>query len=192
MLKQLTQAQKKIIIQGSIIMLVFVVVWLFIFLPQSATIAKTKTELNSTEVQIQDIEQRISKNKSLAQGIALMEARQKLLDKKFPKQEEESFKILSESAKKLNIKIISLKPSLKKPILDENNAEVKVGGKSCQVMGVSLALQSSYADLIKYRQMMEEDLPGFVTIEKLVINKDSLSMAGNLVVTLDFNLYFLD
>jgi hypothetical protein len=189
---EITQTQKRIIMLSASITLVFFIIWLFIFLPVKATVDRIKTELADSNVQIQKIEGEISKTKTLAQGIQSLDTRRKVLENKFPQDVEESLKSLSKSAEKFNIKIISLKPSPKKPLLDENDKPVKEEGKSCELIQVNLVMQGSYENLIKYREMLEDNLSGFVTLEMFSIARNVNAPEDKLTIIWGFNFYLLD
>jgi len=189
---EITQSQKRIMVIAGIIALVFFIVWLFMFLPEKSSVDKMKAELAGTEAQIQDIELQISKTKTLSQGIRSLEIRRQVLENKFPKDAGEAFNGLFRLAGEFKIKIVSLRSTPKKPFLDENGKEVMVEGKRCEMISLNLVMKGSYEDLIKYRESMEKDLPGFVSLDSFSIVRNALAPEEKLMITWGFNLYFLD
>jgi hypothetical protein len=151
-----------------------------------------KIELLDVEGQIQDIEKTVSATHGLAQGIQTLEIKRKVLENKFPNDVEGALETLSHFAQKLDLKIISLKPSMKKTLLDENNKEVKVENKTCEMIYVNLVMKGSYEDLIKFRELMEEKLSGFIAIDTLSIFTEDPNVSQRLTISLGFNLYLLN
>jgi len=170
--------------------MVFLVFLIFIYLPSKDAFFKIKSELSENEKQIHEIEAMISKAKSREEGIALLKERLEELNNKLPSRGEESFKVLSDLARKLNVELISIQPDTKKLFVDENNNKVEVEGMFCQVVFVSLELKCFYSELTSYIKALESDLPAFVNIETLTIEKDR-ALASKLNVRLGLNLYLL-
>jgi hypothetical protein len=187
-----TRSQKRILLTGAIIALVFVFVWLFLFLPEKASVDRMKTELADDETQIQGIESDVSKTGTLAQGIQLLESRHLVLENKFPIEVGESLKKFSKLVKNSNMKIISVKLSPKQTLLDENTKEVSLDGKKCELINVMMVMKGSYVDLIRCREQMQEGLPGFLNLDFLDVVRTVNSPQEELTVTWGFNLYFLD
>lgn len=184
-------SQKKITIIGLAILLAFLVFWLFIYLPSKNTVKRIKSELISADNEIGEIEAAISEAKTADEGIRLLKQRYQELNNKFPPGEEDSLRMLSDFAKKLNIEITSIKPGgSKRPFLDEDNKNVEIEGKTCQIVSVSIEMSCLYKDLVEYLQTLKESLPAFMSIEKLKISKDKL-LTKKLNITLDLNLYLL-
>lgn len=191
-INELTRSQKRIIIISGVIVLVFFFVWLLIFLPVRANVNKMKTELAEVEGEIHIFERTVSETKTLAKCIENLKTKSKVLENKFSKDLEESLKTLFNFADMFNLKIISLKPSIKKLLLDENGMEVKAEGKTYQIIYVNLVMKGSYGNLVRFRELLEVKLPGFVSIETLNIAPNTLNLSEQLTITLGFNLYFLN
>ncbi len=160
----------------------------FIYLPSSNRVAQIKKELSTVESQISEIEATISQSKSMDEGISLLRERFRELNNKFPPKEQEAIKAISGLARKLNIEIISIRPQPKKDFFDENNNNVEIDGKTCQSIFVSIEMSCFYKDLVRYIHSLKEDLPAFVSIQNLLVNKSGTS---KLNVILDINLYLL-
>lgn len=190
-IRKLSPSQKKIIIISLIIISVFLIFWLFIYLPSKNTVQRYKSELISIENQIKEIEVLIGEAKSIDEGIRLLKARSQELNNRFPPGEEDSLKILSNIAKKMNIELISIRPQSKKEFVDADNRKVEIEGKTCSTILVSIEMKCYYKDLVKYVQILKESADfAFITFEKLQISKDK-SGTPKLNITLDFNLYLL-
>lgn len=147
-------------------------------------------ELMTAEDQIKEIEAVISKTKTLGEGIRLLKQRYQELDKRFPIAEEDSLRMLSELAKKLNIELISVKPESKKALFDGHNKNLQIEGRTCQVIYISIEMRCFYKDLVKYLEILKESLPAFMTVERLKINKDRFGMQ-KLNIILGINFYLL-
>lgn len=191
LMKKITPAQKKIIIRGLIVVLVFLFFWLFIYSPTKNEVKKIKLELSGLENEIKQIEAMAGEPTIRGETIKSMQERLQELNNKFPAQEEEALRMLSDSAQKLNIELISIKPQPKKILLDQYGKEVKIAEKTCRIVFVSVKMKCRYEDLVKYIEILKQDLPGFVTVERLNIVKDKFGKTVKLNIRLDFNLYFL-
>ena len=171
-------------------MLAFLIFWRFIYLPMKNDMIKKKIELSGVESQIKQIETIFGKTSTEGESIRFLRERFQGLDNKFPTKEEAALKKLSDFAKKLNVEIISLKPNPKEMLTDENDSQIKIEGKTCQRVFLTLNMRCNYEDLVKYIESVKADLPAFVTIEKIKINK-SKSERTRLNVVLEINLYLL-
>ncbi len=190
-IKNLSPSQKKIIIISLIVIAVFLIFWLFIYSPTKCSVQRYKRELISQESQIKEIEAVIGEAKTMDEGIRLLKARYQGLNNKFPQKEEDSLRMFSDIAKKLNIEIISIRPQPKREFLDEDNQKVEIEGATCLTVLVTIEMDCFYKDLVKYIQALKEASGlAFVTLEKLQITKDK-SGTPKLNIVLDLSLYLL-
>jgi len=189
-IRRLSQAQKKIILAGIIVLSLFLAFLFFIYLPSRITIKKMKSDLANTEAQIEEIEGMIQEVKNRDEGIRLLQEKYRQLSNKFPQEEEDALRMLSEMAQELKIGLVSIKPQPKTVFLDMDNKEVKIEGKVCQRVFVYIEMRASYKELVKYILSLEESNLALATIEELKISKDE-SGASRLNITLGLNLYLL-
>lgn len=189
-IKNLTQSQKKILAVGAIILGVFAIFFILIYIPSRNAFKKIQAELSLTEKQIKDIDSIIGQTKSIDQAIIVLKDKLEYLNNKFPQKEEESIRMFSDLGKKYNIEIKHIKPQPKKPVVDEEGKELKISGRACQSILVSIEMRCLYKDLVLYAESLRKELPAFASIENLEIIKDSEGL-GKLDVTVDLNLYFL-
>ncbi|MEA3560852.1 MAG: hypothetical protein U9R31_03680 [Candidatus Omnitrophota bacterium] len=182
--------QKEIIIITFLILSAFLICWIFIYFPSKNIVKRIKSELAGLQRQIYEIEAVIGRAKTTDKNIrALVEKSQKL-NNAFPQKEEESLKMLSQLARNLNIELNSVKPQLRAVFLGEDKKEVKIEGKTCQKIFVSLEMKCFYKDLVKYIETLKKVLPALATVEILKAGKDC-SGTTKLNVTLGINLYLL-
>ena len=190
MIKKISPAQKTIIITSLIIVFVFLLFWFLIYLPSKREVTRIKSELSNLEYQIRQIEAITSEVTLTDEGIRMIRAQYERLNNKFPQKEERSIGTLSDIASNLNIELVSIKPQFKTVFLDRNKKEIKIEGRVCQRVYVTIEMKGLYKDLVKYIQTLKESLPAFISIEKLKIVKDRLQ-APRLNVILEFNLFLL-
>ena len=98
--------------------------------------------------------------------------------------------MLSHLTRDLNIELVSIRPQQKRACLDENRKEIEIEGKIMRTLSVSIGLRCFYKDLAKYLKALRENLPVFITIERLNIKKGRTD-SPRLNVTLDVKLYLL-
>lgn len=186
----LTDNQKKIIIMGAVVFLIFLLFLIFLYLPASREIANLKQELIATEQQTQGIEMLLAGSQSRDEAIRLLKEKQQYLSNKFPQKEEESLRLISEIARKMNINVTSLKPGPKAELLDEAGRQVVLEGKIANYLPISLELNCYYKDLIKYLAELKIAMPAFTSVNTLRIKKEDQS-SGKIQVNVEFNLYLL-
>lgn len=191
LIKLITVSQKKIIIRGLIALLVFLILWVFVYSPSKNQVKAIKLKLLNIESEIKGIEAMAGGATIRGETIKSMRQRLQALKDKFPAEEEGALSMLSDFAQKLNIELISIKPQPKKIFLDEHGKEIVIEGRVPQTVFVSLRLRCSYEDLVKYIEVLRQDLPGFITVERLNISKDRSGKTARLDAVLNFNLYFL-
>ena len=86
-----------------------------------------------------------------------------------------------------------MRPLPKEELLDEKGTPVKIKGRACYVISVAVAMKCSFADLVKFTQIIEKKLPAFALIQKLNINSNPGNTLESqmLGVNMDLNLYLL-
>lgn len=187
----LTVNQKKIIMMGAVVFLVFLTFLILLYLPASREISNLKQELIATEQQTQGIEMLLAGSQSRDEAIRLLKEKQQYLSNKFPQKEEESLRLISEIARKMNIDVASLKPGPKAELLDESGRQIVLEGKIANYLPISLELSCYYKDLIKYLTELKIAMPAFISVYSLRIRKADRS-AGKIQVNVEFNLYLLN
>lgn len=189
-METIPKSQKKIIVISFSGVLVFLILWFFIYLPSKNSISKIKSEVFTLEGGVKRVEKIMDKSRTIEEAIKTLEERGQELKNKFFQKEEESLRMLSVFAKGLNIELISLKPLAKQVFLDADNREIKIEGRACQVIPVSLEMRCFYKYLIKYLDTLNKKLPAFITIERLNINREKPGVS-RLNILLELNLYLL-
>ena len=190
-IKDLTTSQKKIILAAALILFVFIIFLVFIYLPIQRQVRKIKSELDSAQQQIDAISRITSSAKSLEEGIKMLQDKFTKLDAKFPAEEENALKALSQFAKEMNIELVSISPQPKVQLLEDDKSNISIEGKPCSVVPVSIQMRCVYKDLVAYLQKANDSLPVFATLERLNISKDRLDVSQKLDVQIDINLYLL-
>ncbi|MFH0762302.1 MAG: hypothetical protein V1925_00200 [Candidatus Omnitrophota bacterium] len=185
----LTLSQKKIAVSAAILLIAFLAVWVFLYLPSRNTLRNLKAQLAAAQSQIKEIEEILGRGVSLAQGLVVLKGQYNELAAKFPSKEEESIKFFSESAKELNIELASIKSEPMRPLLiDKEKALIE--DKICYYVPVSIEMDCFYAEFVKYAQGLKESLPALVTLEKLKMTRNEGS-DKKLDIAVDLNLYLL-
>jgi len=186
----ITENQKKIIIASASGLFIFLLLWAFFYYPASKEIANLKNELISTEQQIQGIEILLSGSQNRNEAIRLLKQRQEYLNNKFPPKEEESLRIITETARKMNIDVVSLQPGLRTEFLDEAGKQVIIDGRVANYIPITIEVVCFYKDLVGYLTELKNILPAFVSVINVNIKKDDQA-SGKIRATVGFNLYLL-
>lgn len=169
----ITKGQKKILIITSIIIGLFLIFYIFIYLPAKNTVELLKAELLQIEDEINTTKTIIGKDKPLESGLSVMQKQLEELDRRFPDSEEETLQMISNLAYKSEVNITSIKPQPKSLFLDKNGNMVRIGDKLCHKMPISMAVRSTYKKLGKFLEALRQNIPHLLTVEKLRIAKDS-------------------
>lgn len=187
----LTDAQLKIIIIFSSVLFIFLLFWVFLFLPASKQIATIKKELILTDQQIQGIEMLLAGSQSRDEAIRLLKKKQQYLSNKFPQEEEESLRFISEIARKMNIDVISMQPGSRTELLDDAGKQIVIESKVANYLPVTLEISCHFKDLVRYTLELKAALPALTSVNSLKIKKED-QLTGKIRATIEFNLYLLN
>lgn len=169
---------------------VFLLLWVFLSLPSLKQIKNLKNEFVSTEQQIQAIETLIAGPQGRDEALRLLKKKQQDLSSSFPQKEEESLRFIPEIARKMNIEVISLYPGAKTAFLDESGKQAVIEGKSLNYLPITMEVSCYYKDLVKYLLGLKSNLPAFINVISLNVQKES-QLTGKVRANLEFNLYLL-
>jgi len=186
----ITQNQKNIIVTSAAVVFIFLLLWVFVYFPSSKEISSLKKELFLTQQQIQGIEMLLAGSQSRDDAIRILKARQQYLSNKFPRQEEESLRLIPEIARKMDINIISLQPGTRSEFLDENGKPVVIDGKTANYLPITMEVVCFYKDMVHYLSELKNILPAFISVQNLNVRKDK-QLNGKVRSTIGFNLYLL-
>lgn len=187
--KEIKNTSAALVAKITIVAVVFF--WFTMYLPVQIKIKKIEPELKSFRDEIAQIE-KIAGTKSLTGEVRkLLQDKLSELEYKLPQKEEKALKELFDLAKEFGVDIIFIKPKPKEIAYDENRKELKVENRIIQTVFISIKMRCSYAELTGYIGAIKKDLPAFVTIESLYVDKDKFVTKVTLNVTLNLNLYFL-
>jgi hypothetical protein len=190
-MEKMNPFHKKMLIIIAAATAALVVFMLFVYVPGKNTIARMKAELRETEDKIRDIETLFGKSKTIAETFELLDKRRQELDAKFPQKEEETLRIITDYARKMNIEVTSIKPQAKTAVACDDGRIVSVDGRTCQKTFVTIEMKCLYQDLVRYCEVWRRDSPAFVSVEGLKIARARSDKPGLLDVTLELNLYML-
>jgi hypothetical protein len=132
----------------------------------------------------------LSGSQSRDEAMRILKARQQYLSNKFPRQEEESLRLIPEIARKMNISIISLQPGERSEFLDGNGNQVVVDGKAASYLPITMEVVCFYKDVVNYLSELKNILPAFISVQNLSVRKDK-QLNGKVRSTIGFNLYLL-
>jgi len=186
----ITRNQKSIIIMSAAGLFVFLLLWVFLYFPSSKEISGLKNELTSMDQQIQGIEILLSGSQNRDEAIRILKQRQIYLSNKFPRQEEDSLRIIPELARKMNIEVVSLQPGLRAEFLDENGKQVIIDGKTANYLPITMEVVCFYKDMVSYLTELKNILPAFISVVNFNVRKDD-QLNGKVRSTIGFNLYLL-
>ncbi|MDD5044319.1 MAG: hypothetical protein PHG51_02070 [Candidatus Omnitrophica bacterium] len=151
---------------------------------------KVRPEAYFAESQVKAVEKILAQTKTPQASAKFLKDRFQALSSKLYQREDRSIILLSEFARRLNIEIVSIVPQAKSPLLRENGEKIELSGRTLQAAAVSIRIKCFYKDLVRYLDMVDDNLPNFATVEKLKINRVA-PKSPRLDIVLDINLYTL-
>lgn len=186
----LSKTQIKILGGVGLGLVLFLFFWFGFFQPSRSKVGKLKLEWMNIESQLQEIEAITRGFGSPKEGLRQLNEKCEVMIRKFPSDEEDSIKLISDYAKKMNIEILSLTPAPKADYLDEGGNQVVVDSKVCAKVSISAEIRGSYQDLVQYMDGIEHSLPVLLTVEFIKINKED-AVTGKLKAILGLDIYLL-
>lgn len=170
--------------------LLFLIVGFLIYFRLEGKVHHLRHETLDLQKNIKEVEVLLANGMTPEEGVRLLTEEYEKLNSKFPTQEEEALKLLSEFARRLNVDIVSVKAQPKTDFVDAHQKEIVIEGRKCQEVTVSLDMKSSYKDLLKYIETLKVSLPAFFRIERLKATKETSGQL-KLNVVLELKLYLL-
>lgn len=186
----ITENQKKIIIISCAGSLVFLLLWIFLYLPAAREIRKLKGELALVQQQINVIESFLSGSQNRDQALRLLKEKQQYLSYRFPQKEEESLKLIPEFARQNKIEVISLRPGAKTEFQDKSGKQLVIDGQKAYYLPITMEMNGFYKDLARYLLELKNNLPAFASVINLNVKKIDQS-SGRVRASVGFNLYLL-
>ena len=171
--------------------LLFFILWILIYTPRVQELHSLKINFNDSQTQIQTIEDTIARGKSLNEGVRRLKELSQTLETKFPQREEEGLRLISDLARSNHVEILSLKIQPKNIMLDSEQKEIKIQGRSSQTVLVVLEMKGNFKDLVRYLDVLKDKVPNYLTVEQLKISKETAE-ATILNISLEIYLYFLN
>jgi Tfp pilus assembly protein PilO len=144
----------------------------FLYSPKLKEQASLKTELSSIDQKLQETAAFLTVGTQVAVDVSRMEKRLSFYEEKFSTRESfvQFLEQLALQCQKLNMEIISLKPTEEKAITaDATHAQYRQ-------IAIDIQLHSDFHTMVRFVQAMEQ-LPIFTLVEQLTIRKDTKSPA---------------
>jgi hypothetical protein len=147
-------------------------------------VQKLKTELRAVEGKIQAIETAVGKDKSLEEGVALLQQQLDDLDKKFPVSEQEALRVISKLAYKYGLDVSSVKPQPKNLLMGTQNKAMAIDGKACQRLPVAIIAGATYKKCGDFFETVQHKIPYLTTVDRLRLTKTSAQYELNADIVL--------
>ena len=189
-----TKAQKRIFTYVAAGILIILIFWGLVYLPSRRHVQRFQSQLDEVEKQlykvkeIKEVKEAISKGYVYTQSIEGLRNGLAAVSKNIATEQESSLEYISSSARELNLEMLSMKPSSKKPLQDKNTKQIKIAGADCFQLPVQLKLKGRYVAIVKYISALRKNAPSLITVEDLKLNKTAkpkiLTADANLIVYL--------
>ena len=169
----------------------FVIFPVFIYIPSQIELAKLKREYASAEAEVGRIKSTDGSRMSLEEAIISLDARFKTLSRKFPEREEAMLRELSGLLSKLGIEVVSFRPQKKQIIRTVGALEINIKDSRVFEMPIAITLKARYKTLGEFFNILEEELPVFLSAENVQMRTSSQDSPGLLNVDLNMKAYLV-
>jgi len=186
----MTKSQKKIFVKVIGICFVFFILFVVVLVPMKKKAGRLSEEWSHLESQINQVHTSIGRDQNFEEQIIILQKKIDRLESKILQKEEAGLRKISDLAKAMQIDIISVSSQPKKALLNAQHQEVKIDGRVCQKVSITVEIKSYYKDLLDYIGALKETLPVFMTVERLNIKK-GISPNEKLTVSLNLDMYLL-
>jgi Tfp pilus assembly protein PilO len=187
-LKHLTVRQINIVIVALTIVVTFVIVWLYVYIPVKGDFGKISSQLEAVNQRVKTIEANIPRNETTAEHVSELKQTFLELSQRVPEDEGEVLKLLTDFIRGLNMRIEFSKTGDRRLWLDDSKKAIEVDNKQCEMLPVNFRLKGTYKQLIELVAVMRESIPALIRIERVFI-ESSAEQADILNILLDINLY---
>lgn len=185
----LTPAQKKIFMIAAAGLAGFVVLWLVFYRPVAREVRTAQTELEEMTARIQEIESFVDKNNSVDDQVLLFQKQYEAINARFPSDEKETIRFLSETARLSDLTVVSVQSFPKAEFHDEDGKGVQIDAKKCYTAQVSMEFKGAYRSVVDYLEKLKDGMPAYFTVQSLRMNKGAVR--DELNVVLGVTLYLL-
>lgn len=169
-MKSILENKKILITIGIGIGLTFILSF-FIYLPSRNKVNELKQTLQNIENEISQIRTVPgTQSHNLPDILDYLRERRDKIFKRLSSQEEQALKILSDSAHRFRLDVVSVRPERKLESKDESGNPLCVGKYKCYEMPITISMRGRYKDIGNYLgRLNKEDLPVLIKVEKLEI-----------------------
>lgn len=186
---KITQKQKKIFMTAAIIGAVYLLFIIFVHIPMIHKLAVLKSDYDRTISEINQIKAMVGGDKSLENTINKLNQQLEKLNTMFPSTEEGILNILSDTAAKFKINVISMNPE-KKHIVEEIG-KTPVAIKECKVqeMEVSMVLKADYKTVNDFVRTIRQDFPVYIKFDYIKMDKVQESDGRHPILNIDLKMH---
>lgn len=161
-MKRLTKEQQKIIYIAAGVSIFIIFVWRFIFVPQNKRLMQIKNELKSLEFQIVGINNIVG-DRELSEVTRELSEKFNKSKKLISIKEEDIINSLSEEARRLKVSVRNITP------VSQKESDYQVAGFRIKEVVISMDLSGDFQAIGKYLDVLRNDFPALVQINKLDI-----------------------
>ena len=184
---------KKVLIASGIALIVIVVFFMLVYLPERNKVNELKNRLKVMDDQIKLTEAMLGDLNRLAPILADMQKELVSFEGRLPDRRKISLVIseLFNLAKSSSVKVVSIKPQEPITLTDDNKQPITLGKTRLKSMKVTLELQGSYREIAEYVKKIQDSLNILATIDDVTIRKDD-NIVPDLPADLVLTVYIAD
>lgn len=192
-MKKIAIKDKKQLLGISVIVLVVLIFFIFVYMPQHRKVSSLKKQAQDIEEQIGLTKSILGDMRKLGPLLGQMQLEMKRFEDRLPTTKEIA-SVLSELSSRLkessSLRILSIRPQEPLPILDKDAKPVYMDEKPLNKIEIELNLQATYKDLAEYIRKVQDSPRTLVTIDSIEMSKND-SITPMLDIMTLFTIYVI-
>ena len=193
-MKNITIKDKKQLIGISVILLVVLIFFIFIFMPQHRKVSSLKKQMRDIKEKIGLTKSMLGDMEKLGPLLGQMYQEMKHFEDRLPTTKEIA-SVLSGLSSRLeessSLEILSIKPQKPSLVLDKDGKPVYMDGKPINRIEIELKLRATYKDLAEYIRKVQDSPDTLASIDSININRND-SIAPRLDIVTLFTIFMID
>ncbi|MDD5136286.1 MAG: hypothetical protein PHN63_02930 [Candidatus Omnitrophica bacterium] len=171
---KLTERQKKTFMVAGMIGGAFFLFIVFVYVPMARELAALKKDYDRTISDIGQIKKTVvGERGSLEETINRLNRRLDVLNNMFPSQEEGILNVLSRTAAKFKINVISTNPEKKHAIQEIGQTPIAIKECVVQKMEVAMIIRTDYKTAVEFIRAIRDDFPTYIKFNSIRMEKVS-------------------
>jgi hypothetical protein len=134
-------------------------------------VSRIRKEVAEARERLSDVEGIMRPQQSSQLARRALQTRANILDAAFPGDQAQTLRALAETAQKVRIELVSVRPQPEYPVLGESGSPMSVDGLSLKTVRVSLEMRCPYQDIVRYLSDLRTQIAAYLQVERFSVDK---------------------